>query len=305
MRWPDGHRAAVVFTIDDVFPGRSTDAYEAGGDLGRGVLGHLRWLLDRHPRLHATLFTAADWREISPVPTRDRLPGIASVDEPGFEAPILPKGTMALDRHPAFVGFVRDLPRTDVQLHGLHHVHTGPRIPVEFQDEDEATCRATLAEALAIFDRAGLPRPTGMCPPAWNAPDPLIAAMADLGLTWVASARDIRADITPDAVSTMSGRAGMPLVRPEPLGRLLHFPTNFQATSTVDRALAILDGGGLLSIKAHAVKNALGFVALDGLDGVYANLLDLLFRELDRRYGDSLLWTSMARIAEVELEEVV
>jgi hypothetical protein len=297
MRWPEGRKAAVVFTIDDVFPGRSTDAYEAGGDLDAGVLGHLARLLDRHPQLRATLFTTADWREISPVPTRKIPRGTPWVREPGFRAPLLPKGTMALDRHPAFVAFVRSLPRTDVQLHGLHHVHPGPRIPVEFQAQDRAACREILDEALAIFARAGLPRPTGMTPPGWNAPDPLVDAMADAGLTWVASARDIRSDPTPGALAQMSGRTGVPLASPARLRRLLHVPTNFQATTPIERALAILDAGGLLSIKAHAIKNALGFVALDGLDAVYANLLDLLFRVLNERYGEDLWWTDMASVA--------
>lgn len=154
-----------------------------------------------------------------------------------------------------------------------------------------------LGEALAIFDRAGLPRPTGMTPPGWNAPDPLLAAMAEVGLGWVASARDIRTPITPGARANMSGQTDVSLTQPDLVGGLVHLPTNFQATSPIERAFAILDGGGLLSIKAHAVKNALGFIALDGLDGVYGNLLDLLFRELDRRYGESLWWTSMERIA--------
>ena len=65
---PDHHDAAVTFSIDDVHPGRSSDAYEAGGDLGDGALGHVAWLLERHPQLRVTLFTTPDWRELSPNP---------------------------------------------------------------------------------------------------------------------------------------------------------------------------------------------------------------------------------------------
>ena len=72
---PRGKRAAVCFSIDDMHPGKKTDYYEAGGDLDRGQLGHLCWLLERHPQLRATLFTTADWREISPVPTRTVVSG--------------------------------------------------------------------------------------------------------------------------------------------------------------------------------------------------------------------------------------
>lgn len=38
---PDGKTAAVVWSIDDIHPATSDDAYEAGGDLERGALGHV------------------------------------------------------------------------------------------------------------------------------------------------------------------------------------------------------------------------------------------------------------------------
>jgi len=60
---PEPYEAAVTLSIDDIHPGRSSDAYEAGGDLGEGALGHVAWLLERHPQLRVTLYTTADWRE--------------------------------------------------------------------------------------------------------------------------------------------------------------------------------------------------------------------------------------------------
>ena len=79
--------------------------------------------------------------------------------------------------------------------------------------------------------------------------------------------------------------------------RLLHITTNFQATSTLERALQIIDAGGLLSIKAHIFKSGGGITLADGLDEAYINYLDLLCRELDRRYGERLWWTSHFEIA--------
>ncbi len=70
---PSGKTAALCFSIDDIHPERSTGAYEAGGDLGKSALGRLEWLLKRHPKLRVTLFATADWREISPRPTRKLL----------------------------------------------------------------------------------------------------------------------------------------------------------------------------------------------------------------------------------------
>ena len=64
-RYAPGKTAAVVMSVDDVFPGKSNSAYEAGGDLERGAFGRLLWLLERHPQLRLTLFVTPDWRRIS------------------------------------------------------------------------------------------------------------------------------------------------------------------------------------------------------------------------------------------------
>ena len=298
MQWlPEGKRAAVCFSIDDVFPGKSTDAYEAGGDLDKGALSHLAWLLDRHPELHATLFTTPDWREISPVPTRKLLAHVPVLRDHLYLAPILPEGTMSLDRHPEFVAYVKSLPRTEVALHGLHHVHRGLRIPVEFQEQDRQTCRMMLEKAMEIFRRAQLAFVPGMNPPGWDLPPNLEKAMREVGLGFVASARDIITSVLPGARTAMSGLRGVSLIEPEHTpGGLLHFTSNFQATSDDARAHAILDAGGLLAIKAHIIKKALHHVALDGLDEGYRERLHGLFTELKRRYGESLWWTSMGQI---------
>src|SRR5262245_5791543 len=179
---PAGKTAAVCLSIDDVHPGKSTDAYEAGGDLEKGVLGHVERLLARHPKLKVTLFTTADWREISPSIERTLLAKIPVVRDRSMLAKTLPAGTMRLDRHPDFVRYLQDHPRMEIGLHGLHHIHPGRSIHIEFQEQTRRECGRMLREALRIFDAAGLPHARGMCPPGWNAPPALLAAMADVGL---------------------------------------------------------------------------------------------------------------------------
>jgi hypothetical protein len=49
IHWYCPGKSAVIMTIDDIFPGTSQNAYEAGGDLESGTLGRLLWLLERHP----------------------------------------------------------------------------------------------------------------------------------------------------------------------------------------------------------------------------------------------------------------
>jgi Uncharacterized protein conserved in bacteria (DUF2334) len=300
LNWlPKGRRAAVCFTIDDIHPGTSNDAYEAGGNLDKGALRHVLWLLDRHPQLHVTLFVTPDWREISGRPTRRLLASVPYLRDRVYLAKTLPPGTMSLERHPAFVNFLRDMPRTEIALHGLHHVHRGLRVPVEFQKQSAEECRAILRRAIAIFHEAGLDPAPGLTPPGWDLPENLAKAMIDLGLLFVCSARDILTPIAPDAKTAMSGLNGVSLIYPQLIqnGRLLHITSNFQATSSIDRAIDIIECGGLLCIKAHIVKSALCQTALDGIDELYRNYLDVLFTRLEDQYAESLWWTSAGQMA--------
>ena len=104
---PKGKTCGVCFTIDDVHPGKSTDAYEAGGDLGEGALGRVEWLLERHQKLGVTLFTTPDWRELSPFPTRKLRQRIPYVRERVMLTSVLPRGTMRVDRHPKVVSYLQ------------------------------------------------------------------------------------------------------------------------------------------------------------------------------------------------------
>lgn len=225
-------RGAVVLTVDDIFPGRRNAPFEAGGELERGALGRLIWLLNRHPQLHLTLFVTPDWREVSPVPTSP-LRHVSWLRDRVYLAPILPRGTMDLRRFPEFVRFLNAMPRTEVGLHGLHHIHKGPRIAVEFQDQDAATCTAMMEEAIAIFEDSGLSYSRGLQPPGWHLPPALRQACATLGVHWVTSGRDLRSRLHPEAVAAAGfGLEGASLLYPQRTREgLLHFPTNFQATS--------------------------------------------------------------------------
>lgn len=208
-------------------------------------------------------------------------------------------GTMSLDRHPEFVEFLKRIPRAEIGLHGLHHVHRGLRLTVEFQKQNVAECKHILREALQIFDAANLPHAGGMQPPGWNLTDALAEAAVAVGLRFVASARDIITPIAVDAVTCQSGRRNVSLIYPELIcdDRMLQFTSNFQATSDYERARQVIEHGGLLAIKAHVVKNAAGHIALDGLDDLYRNYLDLLFTKLEDDFGHSIWWTSMGEIS--------
>ncbi len=292
-----GKSAAVAMSVDDIFPGTSQTAYESGGDLERGALGRLLWLLQRHPQLHLTLFVTPDWRRISPVADRPwrHVPWLR---DRVYLASVLPKGTMDLRNHPEFVAFLNAMPRTEIAIHGLHHIKEGRSISVEFQNRDRAACADMLAEAIRIFEQSGLRYVRGFQPPGWDCNIDLQQACRDVGIEWVASARDVRTPVSKYARTAMSGLSGVSMLYPERIApNLLHIGTNFQATSAPERAFDILDAGGVLSIKAHISKNVPGHQHLDGVDDLYMNYLDRLLDDIEQRYGDSIDWTTLNRLA--------
>jgi peptidoglycan/xylan/chitin deacetylase (PgdA/CDA1 family) len=293
---PKGAVGAVCFSIDDVHPA----APNAGPGPDEGVLDRLRALLERHPRLHATLFVTPDWRPAQLVANRlcGRIPFLS---ERVYHIGLHPAGLLRLDRHPEFVAQLRSLPRTELAPHGLHHVHRGPLLAVEFQEQPYGECVHAVRRALQIFASAGLETANGFCPPGWSLPLPLLAALEDLEFAFVTAARDVRTPIDAAATNGMSGLRGVSIVRPQLIGRgqIVHLPVNFQATSPRERAFQVVDCGGLLSIKSHAFKHEGGHTMLDGLDDDYCSYLDQLFFDLEQRYGDALWWTSMSEIAAV------
>jgi len=303
----------VCFSVDDIHPATSRDEFDAGGDLGRGALGHVERLLDRNPYLRVTLFVTPDWRLRRLVPTRKWLTRIPLLRECIHWASLTPKGHFRVDRFPEFVAYLNALPRADCAPHGLHHAHPGPRMAVEFQEQSRSECRALLEEARRIFATAGLRYVQGFAAPAWSTPPSLCEALSDADFNWVTSARDLDTPVSDRARATMSGLRGASLIQPmwiqcasndKPASAtaapsdLVHFTTNFQATSTIERAHAIIENGGLLSIKAHVFKTGGGITMLDGLDAAYCDYLERMWKELDRRYGDTLWWTSLAEVAD-------
>lgn len=296
---PPGKTCAICFSVDDVHPGRVEDGFEAGGDLEEGVLGEVLHLLRRHPELRAGLCVTPDWRPIRPYPTRRLLAALPALARRFYLAERWPKGRMRLDRHPAFVAFLKTMPRVEIIPHGLHHIQRGTRVPMEFENASYRACADALAAGDAIMKAAGLTPSRGHVPPGWAAPPPLRRAMKDAGLTFLVSARDLETEIQTHAVAAMSGLRDQPLIFPGWTEEgLVHIPVNFQATSEAQRAVDILECGGLLSIKAHAVKSVGTYTALDGLDRVYGNYLDSLFAQLKARFGDRIWWASMGEIAD-------
>ena len=301
---PAGKKAAICFSMDDVHPGKSSGVYDAGGDLASGKLGMVQDLLNRHRDLKLTIFLTADWRMISPFPTRKLLAAIPYLRDRIYLAPIQPKGTNRLHKHPEFLSYLKQLPNMDIAFHGLYHCHKGLKTNLEFQNQGKAEFLEILQEIEQEFKICSIDYAKGLCPPNWLAPEPLVEAMVENNFNYLASARDLFTAISPDAKANMSGLKGVSLIYPELIAnrKLVHIPENFNATRSIQRAIDIIENNGILSIKAHIVKDLVGHILYDGVDEVYMNYIDTLLIILKDRYGDQLWFASMDEIAKAALQ---
>ncbi len=297
--FPNQKKAAIVFSLDDCHPARTSDGYEAGGDLEQGALGYLEKLLTAHPRFKCTLFVTADWREIVPYPTRRLIARMPFVRNYFYLADRWPKGKMQLDRHPDFLRYLKTLPRIEIASHGLHHIGKGLGMVKEFAFLDERECRGRVSKISEIFTQAGLPEPKGFAPPGWAFTDSLPPALEAYGYRYIAAARDLETPVSREAVCAGSGLQGVSLLFPQFLDatHLVHISSNWSATSSIERAEQVIDCGGVLSIKAHMIKQLFEYKSLDGLDSSFHQYLDKLFTHLEKKYGDSLWWASMDEVA--------
>jgi predicted deacetylase len=102
---------------------------------------------------------------------------------------------MDIRNHPEFVAFLNSIPRTEIAIHGLHHINRGYSVSAEFQYQERATCASMLTQAIQIFEESGLRYVRGLQPPGWNCGLELQQACRDVGTEWVASARDIQTPV--------------------------------------------------------------------------------------------------------------
>ncbi|MSQ13513.1 MAG: DUF2334 domain-containing protein [Dehalococcoidia bacterium] len=298
LPYPSGKSACVVMSFDDLHPGRSGVSYDGGGDLEKGALGWLRQLLALHPQLRVVLFTVAAWREKEPAPN-PVLKRIPVLRDHLYLGGVWSESMWRLDNHGDFCNFLRDLPRTELAVHGFHHIARGVKTINEFLGLSVEECKRRLLKAEETFQAAGLSYVRGFSPPNWNAPPALLGALSALSYEYLASTRDIWTEIEPDAVANGSGLKGVPLLHPSfvPGHSLVHMPSNWSATSTLDRAYKIIDLGGMLAIKGHMVKRTKKYVAVDGLDEQFFAHLHNLLTQLEQRYGASLWWAGMNEVA--------
>jgi hypothetical protein len=297
--YPEGRHAAVVISIDDVRPVVNDTGSDKGKSSYSDALAAIAALRQNHPQLAITLFTVPDCREKNPFPTRRLLSRIPVLNRYFYLSPIWLDTAQSLEKHPEFCRRLGSLPGVEIAVHGLHHVSKGLPIFQEFHRLSFKECLRRLERAEAIFEKVGLSYVKGFSPPGWDVTPALLRALQTCQYQFLASSRDLQTEITANAVTNSSGMRNLPLLYPSilPGTDIVHITANWSRTSTLERADRILELGGVLSIKGHAIKQAYGYTAVDGIDEEYCLYLNKLFDHIEKRWGGDVWWTSMGDLA--------
>ena len=293
--YPNGKHAAVVVSVDDVRPIINGMVNDIGVGSRGDILGAIAGLQKEHPQLIVTLFTVPDWREKNPFPTRRLLSRLPILNQYFYLSPVWSEPALSLEKHPDFCQRLSALPGVEIAVHGLHHVSKGQPVFQEFRRLSLKECLRRLELAEAIFERVGLHYVKGFAPPGWNVSKALLLALHMRKYQFLVSARDLQTEITHAAMYNNSDMRNLSLLFPAilPGTDIVHIPVNWSRTSSFERADRILDLGGVLSIKGHAIKQEYGYTAVDGLDETYCNYLHGLFSHIEKRWGQDVWWTSM------------
>ncbi len=242
--------AVFNFHVDNIHPESNREGWDCGGDRERGVFRHLLDLRKRFPQVKVTLFVTADWTDRSQ-PLWARALGRA-VPEWRRNPRHWPPSTFRLDRHREWCRWLASLEGFELAFHGLHHYNPRGFHGQEFIGLGYDECVSRLRRSEEIFRQTGLPASRGFRSPGWEVTEPLLRALADLNYDYVAGSGDFETPPSRTAVSEGAGLRGPPLIFPAYHRGVLNLPQNWDIRkSSVERGLAIVREGGLLSAKGH------------------------------------------------------
>jgi peptidoglycan/xylan/chitin deacetylase (PgdA/CDA1 family) len=318
QHWPCGKRAAFSLGVDDIHPEGSADeeGIDYGGDMDQGNFSYLNTLIERRPYLRVTLFVVADW-----VARPDYLgwKTLASLDPivslMARISPRLARSTRAVLRRPreyAQGNFRLDVDEHkkwrdwlaskiatgnfEVVPHGLrHHNPKHENSSMEFVGLSSEESVNRLLEMEQVLARAKIPYVRGFRPPGWGVSQELLKSLEKLGYIFLAGSADFRTEILPGSAAAGAGLKGVPIVFPSE-----HAPYSFLTfcancnTSLHQRAIEIVEAGGLALFQTHIAKTVFG------LEAVSQKFVDVLSRLLDlfeQRYLGQIWFASLGEIA--------
>jgi peptidoglycan/xylan/chitin deacetylase (PgdA/CDA1 family) len=317
--WPHGNQAAFTITVDDVHPEGSSDeeGIDYGGDMDQGNFRFLNTLIERRPYLKITLFVIADsvarpdyvgWKVLSRLdPIVSRLARVS---------PRLVRSTRAmmsrqrsyeqsryrldLEEHGKWRDWLASKVRTgnfEVVPHGLnHHNARHENSSMEFVGLSLEESMRRLLEMEQIFESASIPYTRGFRPPGWGTSQELLESLQKLRYVFLAGSADFKTDIRSSSTAAGVGLKSVQLAFPSKYApySFVTFCANCN-TSAPERAIGVIEAGGLALFQTHIAKTVFG---LEAVSRKFINVVSRLLDLFEREYAGRIWFASLGEIAE-------
>ena len=311
MRWGGlaGSSAILVFGIDDIHPESDETGY-SGKNMGIEVLELLSELVIRHPQLKVTLFVTPDWiylpqllgfRFIQKRLAKDHISNrlLTRFLQRKWRIGHFRVDTEEYDDWRALVREMVSTGNFSIGIHGLTHFQDYVWYTREFFNKTVSQNRLKLRAAVDLLKSAEIPFTMGFSPPGWYIDDSLIEALVCEQFCYIAGSFDSERDVSSAIKSQMSGIKHVDLFYPTLLrDKLINIPRNWDiARSPLERALKIIELGGVVGVHAHMFDSYHGDLTGNGITRDHIARLDQVLTVIEDRFGDRVQFATFQEVA--------
>jgi len=260
--------------FDDIHPESSKHIADCGGNREDGVFKYIIRLLDEFPDLKITLFVTPNWIDKPNDPliikTIKRCLSMKYTNQWNNEP-------FRLDRHKEWCGWLDNINRIEIAIHGLYHHRDSDPHSAEFKDLPYDECLKRLKVAEEIFKRSGLNYVRGFRPPGWGVSEGLFRALKDLEYSFI-SCHPTDMEITM-------------------INDIVNIPQNWDIMrSSVEDGLKLLEEHGHIFAKGH-IQNRYGrdYNGNGLTEKSYENIRKLLI-EIENRDVEFIFMEKVAKL---------
>ena len=306
---------AIVIGIDDLHPESSLNGSDCGGDLYRGALGLLENFLQRYRNVKVTLFVTPCHMFLPQPLGVERLHGIArsvlgDVADRVFYRFFIRRFAPSkydVEESKAFSLYLAGLAggQVEIGIHGCFHFHVIPPYSSEFKHLSEQEARKRIRMAVKKLTQARISFVKGFAPPGWGVSRGLLKVLAEEGFIYIAGSADFTSPVHVKAVSKEAGLKGVPLIFPSKVfSNLINVPRNWTPhRNDLDRALKIIELGGLLGIHMHVEDEYHGTYLGNGITVENIRRLEKLLDAIESTFGGSVDFLTFSEVAHHMNEE--